>query len=222
VPVPARQPWRAASTVLFALLLGAVAGPLSWYAHDHMTGAARLAGDSAAAWLAIAFVAGRRSRSLIGGAVAGFLALGLTVATYYLAQASYGTWVESQRAVGYWQLVAALTGPVFGAAGAASRSAHPAVRGLAAAAMSAACCAEALIGYGGAFPGTMQTLYLYEGVIGLVVLVVLCREWRGLLAGAAWLPALAFAGGRLVSAFLHAQHDPGLPVTGYLSGWLGT
>ena len=212
-----RQPWRAAWVVTFALLLGAVAGPLSWYAHDHLSGGARLLGDSAAAWLAIAFVAGRRARSVPGGAVAGFLALGTAVLAYYAVQQTYGTWTESETAVSYWQLLAAVTGPVAGGLGAASRLSRPLLRGLAVAAMSAAFCAEALTGYSGALSDATRDLYLREGLIGIAVLAVLCREWRSLLAGLCWLPVLSLAGMPLISTFLHAQHGGPLYLTRYLA-----
>jgi Family of unknown function (DUF6518) len=194
-------------TVLFALLLGMIAGPLSWYAHDHLSGAARLVGDSAAAWLAIAFLAGRPARSAFVGGTAGFLALGAAVLTYYATQRSYGAWVEREHAVEYWQMLAALTGPVFGALGALSRDPRPLLRGLAAAAMSAACCAEAVAGSAGAVSAPMRELYAGELLVGLVLLVVLCRQWRSLLVGLCWLPVLGILGVQLVTDLLHKQHS---------------
>jgi hypothetical protein len=213
---PEHRPWRAAWTAVFAVLLGAAAGPLSWYAHDHLSGAARLASDSAAAWLAVAFVAGLVARSRHGGAVAGFAALSLAVLTYYATQEAYGEWAEADRAVDYWQSLAAVTGPAFGALGAAARTADPMVRGLAAAAMSAACCAEAVIGYESALTDGMRHLYAWEGLLGLLALAVLSRGWRSLGAGLCWLVVLGAVGIPVMAALLHAQHDRSLPALGNL------
>jgi hypothetical protein len=229
-PALAGRLWRGAWTVTFALGLGAVAGALSWYGHDRMYGGARLLGDSAAAWLAIAFVAGRQTRSVVGGALAGFLALGVAVLAYYAAQEAYAMWVESDRAIGYWQLLAAVTGPVFGSMGAASRAAMratpsvasgmastfsaPVLRGLAVAGMGAACCAEAIVGFRNAATDATQNFYLVEACIGVLGLLIVSRDRRALPVALVALPVFALVSVPLLDALVHAQHDVSLPLVG--------
>jgi hypothetical protein len=204
---PTSRPRHPLWTMMVAVLIGAVFGPASWYAHDHLTGLPRLLGDSAAAWLAVAFVAGWTARSVWSGALAGLLALGGSVLSYYAVQRGYGVWVESDGAVQYWKFLAAVTGPVLGGLGAAARTASPPVRGFALAAIGAAGLAEALHGYRSGVGD--HPLYLWEAAVAVLVPVALARHWRAALATLGWLPVLTMLALPVLTVLLHAQHtDP--------------
>jgi hypothetical protein len=196
-----RQVW----TLTFALLLGTAFGPLSWYAHDHLPGLPGLLGDSAAAWLAVAFVAGWCATGRVTGALAGLLALGCAVVTYYAAQQSYGGWVEGTDAVQYWQVLAAVTGPVMGALGAAARTGHPPARGFALAAIGAAGLSEAVHGLRtGLSDGSP---FVWEAAVAILLPLALTRHRKALVAALCWLPVLTALALPALSLLLHSQHD---------------
>jgi hypothetical protein len=196
---------RVVWTLIFALVIGTVFGPVSWYAHDHLDGLPGMLGDSAAVWLAIAFLAGWWATNPSTGALAGLLALGWSVVTYYAAQRTHGDWVEGTDAVQYWQVLAAVTGPVMGALGAAARTGSPRARGFALAAVGAAGLAEAVRGMRSG--AGEVSLFGWEALVAVLLPLALTRHRKALVAAVCWLPVLTVLALPVLSLLLHSQHD---------------
>ena len=136
-------------------------------------------------WLAIAFALGASARTIPTGAIRGLIGLLAAVAVYYLLFAILGA---GYRAIGaghaatVWGLVALLSGPVMGGAGAVWRHASGRPRATAVAVLAAALIAEgAVFGVSrlvhldqvGADPGAL--LYGAEILIGALLPTILLR-----------------------------------------------
>ena len=112
--------------LLVAVVVGIALGVFSILADGIIPGRLfTLLGNITAPWAVAAFVVGYRATSPRQGAIAGTLALGVGVATYYAGTAVRGYVTGELNVV--WTVVALVAGPVVGACGAAisTRREHP-------------------------------------------------------------------------------------------------
>jgi hypothetical protein len=101
-------------------------------------------------WLLLAFWLGTRARRVRDAVVAGGLALGIAVLTYYAFTPLYDPPAEIEqvpRLAGIWTAIAAVAGGGFGAAGGVWRLKAGRVRAAAVAVIGAAMAGEALVQY---------------------------------------------------------------------------
>ena len=141
------QLYRAGS----ALGIGALLGIAAWTA-DQLAypWSVLIPANAVGAWVGIAFVAGALGRTFLAGAIRGLLALLVGIVSYEALTGTVGYGVSSGGAVHaslVWGAVAAVIGPVFGAAGATWRGSNGWPRAIAVALLSAAFIAEGL-GFG--------------------------------------------------------------------------
>ncbi|HSW43347.1 MAG TPA: DUF6518 family protein [Patescibacteria group bacterium] len=135
-------------TVVAAVGLGIVLGSAAWFS-DQLAWPLQLLvpANAIGAWLGVAFVAGATGRTVPLGALRGLLALAAAVAAYYLLIRLTG---EGIRAVGaghaatVWGVVAMITGPVMGAAGATWRHGRGWPRAVSVSLLAAALVAESV------------------------------------------------------------------------------
>lgn len=116
--------------VLWAVVLGLGMGLFSVLADGVVRWRpVTMLGNIVSPWVLVAFGAGRWARSRGSGAVAGMLALGSGVASYYLVQAMRFTFGSGEPVTAYlfdagnliWVVAAVTVGPVMGLAGAMTR-----------------------------------------------------------------------------------------------------
>jgi hypothetical protein len=192
--------------LLAAVALGVVLGLFSWWG-DRLppepggaTAVVITLGSLPGPWLVVAFTAGAISGRARSGALAGLLALGAAVATYYVVRTpSEGSFFGGVFIA--WLVVAALAGPVFGLAGGAWRTARRRWSTAGVALLGGALLGEAALlaadanPYSPFFPGVpAYTIAGLEGMlgIGLPPLLALAGE-RWLALGLTLLAAFAVA-----------------------------
>jgi hypothetical protein len=176
-----------------ALIGGLVVGVGCWAAHEYLPGQAHLLGESAALWLAVAWLAGSRARRPAIGALAGLAAIIVTITAFYLALAGIAGRGEFPATMRFWYVAALVGGPVFGVFGWLRRTRSSVRRGLSAAALGAAFLAEAAI-FARHIPIAASDALIAEAAVGLLLPFALSRRWRDAAAAAGWLPILLAAG----------------------------
>jgi len=180
----------------------AAVGALTLLAHEFLPPGADVVGNSSAVWLAFAFWIGARSRDVAEGAVVAGLGLLGVVLVYYASLVAVTGRGEDPDVLLVWALAGGIGGPVFGALGRLARAPGPAVAGLAAAALGAVFVAEAFV-YARFQAEPVATSA--EVAVGLVLPVLVGRDWRARLAGLAAVTPLAIAAAaalRLVDGLL--------------------
>jgi hypothetical protein len=162
-----------------AVGLGIVLGAASWFA-DQLDWPLQLLvpTNAVGAWLAVAFAAGATGRTVVLGALRGFVALLGAVAAYYLLIRLLGEGIRpigAPHAATVWGFVAAIAGPTLGAAGATWRHGRGWPRAISVSLLAAVLVAEGIV-FGSARlpvndpagdPGTI--LLAVEALVGVVL-----------------------------------------------------
>ena len=177
---------RAVEGLGTSILVGGALGAAAWFSDQlQWPYSLLIPANMIGVWLAIAFALGASARTIPTGAIRGLIGLLAAVAVYYLLFAILGA---GYRAIGaghaatVWGLVALLSGPVMGGAGAVWRHASGRPRATAVAVLAAALIAEgAVFGVSrlvhldqvGADPGAL--LYGAEILIGALLPTILLR-----------------------------------------------
>ena len=193
------RPW--ATATLLAVVVGVVAGALTFVGQRFMPGQWNTLVNSGAIWLVPVFFVGSRTRSLPGAAAVGGATLLATLAGYYVPYTLAGT-PQSLFYVALWVGVALIAGPLFGVAGWAWRSDRRRLRVVGVAMLSSVLAAE-----------------------GLYLVIVLGYPWSGwsmVAAGVVAVVVLSSRGDRLLTLAVSPLPIAAAGLAYAAINWLGT